>query len=61
MPTSSTNWSWTIVAAVLITYVHVFNNLGERYLDGRVATWMDLARTSTSTMDREQWSSVVRA
>jgi len=56
-----TNWSWTIVAAVLITYVHVFNHLGERYLDGRVVTWMDLARTSTSTMDREQWSSVVRA
>jgi len=56
-----TDWSWTIVAAVLITYVHVFNHLGERYLDGRVVTWMDLARTSTSTMDREQWSSVVRA
>ena len=53
-------WSWTIVAAVLITYVHVFNNLGERYLDGRVVSWMDLARTSMTTMDREQWLSVVR-
>lgn len=50
-------WSWTIVAAVFITYVHVFNNLAERYLDGRVKTWMDLVRT----MNREQWSSVVQA
>ena len=49
-----------IVAAVLITYVHVFNNVAERYLDGRVQTWMDLVRTTTSTMTREQWSSVVR-
>ncbi len=54
-------WSWTIVAAVFITYVHVFNNLAERHLDGRVKTWMDLVRTSTSTMTREQWSSVVQA
>jgi hypothetical protein len=54
------DWSWTIVAAVLITYVHTFNHLAERYLDGRVETWMDLVRTSTTSMDREQWSSVVR-
>jgi hypothetical protein len=53
------NWSWTIVAAVMITYVHVFNNLAERYLDGRAVTWMDLVRTTTSTMNREQWRSVV--
>lgn len=45
------------MAAVLITYVHVFNNLGERYLDGRVTSWMDLLRTTTSTLDREQWLS----
>jgi len=54
------NWSWVIVAAVLITYVHVFNHLAERYLDGRLETWMDLIRTLTTSMDREQWSSVVR-
>lgn len=56
----ATDWSWTIVAAVMITYIHVFNNLAERYLDGRVVSWMDLVRTSTTSMDREQWLSVVR-
>jgi hypothetical protein len=54
------DWSWTIVASVLVTYVHTFNNLAERYLDGRVVSWMDLLRTTTSNMDREQWLSVVR-
>ena len=54
------DWSWTIVASVLITYVHVFNHLAERYLDGRVVSWMDLLRTTTTSMDRDQWLSVVR-
>lgn len=53
------DWSWTIVAAVMITYVHVFNHLTERYLDGRVVSWMDLVRTTTSTLNREQWSYAV--
>ena len=54
------DWSWTIVAAVLITYVHTFNHLAERYLDGRVVSWMDLVRVTTTSMNREQWLSVVR-
>jgi hypothetical protein len=53
------DWHWTIVAAVMITYVHVFNNLTERYLDGRVVSWMDLVRTTTGTLSREQWLSAV--
>jgi hypothetical protein len=48
------------VAAVLITYVHTFNHLAEWYLDGRVVSWMDLVRVTTTSMDREQWLSVVR-
>lgn len=55
----SINGSWIIVAAVMITYVHVFNHLTERYLDGRVVSWMDLVRTTTSRLNREQWSYAV--
>jgi hypothetical protein len=51
--------AWIIVAAVMITYVHVFNHLTERYLDGRVVSWMDLVRTTTSRLNREQWSYAV--
>ena len=43
----------------MISYVHIFNNLAERYLDGRVVSWMDLVRVTTSKMNREQWSYVV--
>ena len=54
------DWHWTIVAAVLITYVHTFNHLAERYLDGRVVSWVDMLRVTTSSMDREQWLSAVQ-
>lgn len=40
----------------MITYVHVFNTLAERYLDGRLVTWTDLV-----TGDRVPWTSAVRA
>jgi hypothetical protein len=54
------DWKWTIVATVMITYVHIFNHLTERYFEGDVVSWIDLVRVTTSTMEREQWLYALR-
>ena len=40
------DWSWTVVAAVLITYVHLFNRIATNYLDSiRTLAWKDIVHT----------------
>jgi hypothetical protein len=40
------DWSWTVIAAVLVTYVHVFTHVANAYLDSdRTMGWQNVIHT----------------
>lgn len=46
------DWSWTVVATVLVAYVHIFNHVATRYLDsGRTLKWSDSIHTWIPPME----------